>query len=177
MNRTFSKVMWMIAGIFLIIAGIICLSSPSAGLSAISLLLGSFLLVSGIIDIMVFARGHNIMYGAGWFLADGILTVIMALFILFNQTFVTLTLPFIFGMWMLFSGITRFVQSFELRRMAVDGWGWFTVLGTVLALAGILSFIAPVISFIAINLMLGICLILRGISSIIHAIFSGHLFM
>ena len=87
MNRTFSKVMWMIAGIFLIIAGIICLRSPSAGLSAISLLLGSFLLVSGIIDIMVFARGHNIMYGAGWFLADGILTVIMALFILFNQTF------------------------------------------------------------------------------------------
>ena len=148
MNRTFSKVMWMIAGIFLIIAGIICLRSPSAGLSAISLLLGSFLLVSGIIDIMVF-----------------------------NQTFVTLTLPFIFGMWMLFSGITRFVQSFELRRMAVDGWGWFTVLGTVLALAGILSFIAPVISFIAINLMLGIFLILRGISSIIHAIFSGHLFM
>lgn len=95
--------------------------SSSAGLSAISLLLGSFLLVSGIIDIMVFARGHNIMYGAGWFLADGILTVIMALFILFNQTFVTLTLPFIFGMWMLFSGITRFVQSFELRRMAGDG--------------------------------------------------------
>lgn len=56
------------------------------------------MLISGIIDIVVFAVSSRYAAGAGWFLADGILTVLLSLFLLFNQAFIVLSLPFLFAM-------------------------------------------------------------------------------
>ena len=79
--------------------------------------------VSGIIDIVIFAAGHDYMAGSGWFLADGILTVLMSLFILGNGWFTAMTISFILGMWLIFSGITKLVNSFDLQKLGVRGWG------------------------------------------------------
>ena len=40
MNKTFSRVLWVIAGILLVIAGIICLRNPDVALGSLSLMLG-----------------------------------------------------------------------------------------------------------------------------------------
>lgn len=113
MSRTVSRILWIIVGVLLIIAGIYCLCNPDVGLLSLSLYLGIVLLISGIIDIVIFAKCNQYMIGAGWFLADGILTMLLSLFLLFNQAFTLLSLPFIFSMWLLFSGINQFVNSFE----------------------------------------------------------------
>ena len=105
----------------------------------------------------------------------GILTVLLSLFLLFHQTFTMLTLPYIFGMWLLFSGISKFVNSFELRRLNVRGWGWFTALGILLALVGFFSFFDPVSELLALSALVGILLIFQGIASILRACFSGRL--
>ena len=102
MSRTVSRILWIIVGVLLIIAGIYCLCNPDVGLLSLSLYLGIVLLISGIIDIVIFAKCNQYMIGAGWFLADGILTVLLSLFLLFNQAFTLLSLPFIFSMWLLF---------------------------------------------------------------------------
>ena len=112
------------------------------------------------------------MAGAGWFLVDGILTVLLSLFILFNQWFTTLTLPFIFGMWLMCSGISKFANSFELRRLGVRGWGWFTALGLILAALGFFSFLDPVAGMVAISVLAGVFLILQGIASILRGCLS-----
>lgn len=84
-----------------------------------------------------------------------------------------LSLPFIFGMWLLFGGISRFVSSFDLQRLGVRGWGWFTVLGILLTAAGILSFYDPISGAMALSWIVGLVLILQGIASIASACFSG----
>ena len=53
MNRTISRVLWIAAGILLILAGIFCLLSPSAALSGLALYLGLAMLFSGIVDIVI----------------------------------------------------------------------------------------------------------------------------
>lgn len=83
-------------GILFLLAGIYCLCNPDVGL--LSLYLGIVMLISGIIDIVVFAVSSRYAAGAGWFLADGILTVLLSLFLLFNQAFIVLSLPFLFAM-------------------------------------------------------------------------------
>lgn len=175
MNQTISRVLWILAGVLLIIAGVICLVNPGAAWTTLSLYLGISMLISGVIDIVVFARGSRYMVGSGWFLLDGILTVLLSLFLLFHQTFTMLTLPYIFGMWLLFSGISKFVNSFELRRLNVRGWGWFTALGILLALVGFFSFFDPVSELLALSALVGILLIFQGIASILRACFSGRL--
>lgn len=85
----------------------------------------------------------GIWWGQAGFLADGILTVLLSLFLLFNQGFTLLSLPFIFSVWLLFSGINQFVNSFELQRLGVKGWGWLTGAGRTADDRGILLDFRP----------------------------------
>lgn len=172
MNRTVSRVLWVIAGVLLVIAGIICLSSPATAVASLSLFLGIVMLFSGIVDIIIFATANKMLAGAGWFLADGILTILLSLFILGDQWFTALTLPFIFGMWLIFSGISTFSNSFDLRRLGVRGWGWFTALGVILAVVGFFSFMDPFASVIAMTVTVGVFLVLQGIVSILRGCLS-----
>ena len=143
MNKTVSRVLWIVAGVLLIVAGGACMLHPGAALSGLSFLLGMAMLFSGAVDIMIFATAGSSIYGSGWFLVDGILTVLLSIFLLCNQMFTMMTLPYILGMWLLFSGITKFVNSFDLRRFGVRGWGWVTAFGLLMAAAGFLSFMDP----------------------------------
>ena len=173
MSKTAYRVLWIIAGVLLIVAGVVCMSWEVAALASLALFLGVSMLVSGVVDILIFFAGRSAMFGSGWFLVDGILTVILAVFILFNQAFTMLTLPFVFGMWLIFSGITRFVQSFDLKAFGARGWGWFTAIGLIMALAGVISFLNPVAGMEAISVVLGVSLILEGVSAITRACCAG----
>ncbi len=175
MNRMVSRVLWIVAGVLLIIVGIYCLFNPDVGLLSLSLYIGSAMLISGIIDIVIFAKWNGKMFGTGWFLADGILTVLLALFLLFNQAFTMLSLPFIFGMWLLFSGINQFVNSFELQSFGVRGWGWLTALGILLAVVGFFSLFDPIANLFALSILVGILLICEGVAAIVRACISHRL--
>ena len=121
MNRTLSRVLWIAAGVLLMVAGVACMANHGAVLTGMTIFLGIAMLISGIVDIVIFAVGHSFMFGSGWLLLDGILTVILSLFVLGNRTFTAITIPFIFGMWLIFSGISKFVNSFDLKYLGVRG--------------------------------------------------------
>ena len=87
------RILNVAAGVLLIAAGIYCLCNQDVALLSAGLLLGIFLLLSGVAEIVVFAATSGVMLGSGWLLLDGILTVIMSLFLLFNQWFTMLSLP------------------------------------------------------------------------------------
>ena len=87
------RILNVAAGVLLIAAGIYCLCNQDVALLSAGLLLGIFLLLSGVAEIVVFAAASGVMLGSGWLLLDGILTVIMSLFLLFNQWFTMLSLP------------------------------------------------------------------------------------
>ena len=177
MSRTMSRVLWIIAGIFLIIAGIGCMRNPGEVLYGLPFIFGVAMMFSGIVDIVIFAMGHDYIAGSGWFLADGILTVLMSLFVLDNGWFTTITISFIFGMWLIFSGITKLVNSFDLQNLGVKGWGWFTVFGFLLTVIGFISFTHPFANIAAMAWMIGLFLILQGIVSVLRGCFSDRLWL
>ena len=59
MNRTVSRVLWVIAGVLLIIAGVICLVNPGTAIASLAVLLGIAMLFSGIVDIVIFASSRH----------------------------------------------------------------------------------------------------------------------
>ena len=176
MSKSVSRILWIIAGALLVVCGVICLIRPSVALVTIGLYLGLTMLVSGIINIVIFVKGHDHMYGSGWFLVEGILAVVFAFFVLFNQSFTMLTLPFIFGMWLLFSGISKVVNSFDLKAFGVPGWGWFLALGILFTIVGAISFMNPVAGALTLGSLIGVILILQGFGSILRALFSGRFY-
>ncbi|HBJ17760.1 MAG TPA: hypothetical protein DDY90_07580 [Clostridiales bacterium] len=163
------RVLNIISGVLLIVAGVYCLCNQDVAAMTAGLLLGVFMLVSGVIEIIVFASTAGLLIGSGWLLLDGVLTVILSLFLLFNQWFTMLSLPFLFALWLLFSGISRFVSAFDLRAMGVRGWGWVLTIGILLMVAGFICMMDPWVSVAAIGLTVGLVFLLEGVSAIVYA--------
>ena len=107
--------------------------------------------------------------GSGWLLLDGVLTVILSLFLLFNEWFTMLSLPFLFTLWLLFSGISRFVSAFDLKALGVRKWGWVLAVGIILMIAGFICMMDPWVSITAVGMTVGLVFLLEGISSIVYA--------
>ena len=163
------KVLNIIAGVLLIAAGIYCLCNQDIAAVTAGLMIGIFMLVSGVLEIVVFAATGGLMFGSGWLLLDGVLTVILSLFLLFNQWFTLMSLPFLFTLWLLFSGISRFVSAFDLRAFGVRSWGWVLAVGILLMTAGFICMLDPWVSVTAIGVTVGLVFLLEGVSSIVYA--------
>ena len=97
------------------------------------------------------------------------MTVILSLFLLFNQWFTLLSLPFLFTLWLLFSGISRFVSAFDLRALGVRAWGWVLALGILLMAGGFICMMDPWVSVTAIGVTVGLVFLLEGVSAIVCA--------
>ena len=166
------RILNIIAGILLIAAGIYCLCNEDVAVLSAGLMLGMFMLAAGIAEIVVFAGTSGVLIGSGWLLLDGVLTVIMSLFLLFNQWFTLLSLPFIFTVWLMFSGISRFVSAFDLHALGVRGWGWVLAVGILLMVAGFLCMMDPWVSAAAVGVTVGLVFILEGVSAIVCACIS-----
>ena len=119
-------------------------------------------LVSGIMDVVTYIGVGGALPGSGWILADGILTIILSFFVLGNQAFTAVSLPFIFGIWIIFSGITRLVNAMEFQRVGAQGWGWMIVHGILDILFGILCFLEPLAGSIAIGILVGVSFLLQA---------------
>ena len=169
MRSKWMRVLDIVAGVLLIAVGIYCLFNKDIAVKSAALLLGLVTLAAGIAEIVVFAGTNRIWIGSGWLLLEGVLTVIMSLFLLFNQWFTKLSLPFLFALWLLFSGISRFVSSFDLRALGVRAWGWVLALGIILMIAGFVCMMDPWLSFAAIGVTIGLVFLLEGINSIVSA--------
>lgn len=171
--KVLMRILWGIVGALLIAVGVVCLCHPSITYTALAITFGIAMLVSGIVDIVIFAKCDRFMFGAEWFLVDGILTILLSLFMLFHTGFTSLSMPFVFGMWIMFSGIDKFVYSFMLRRFGVRGWGWITALGVILTVLGFAAFLDSVLSSVAMTVLTGVMFIVQGVATIVQAIFAG----
>ena len=169
MSTKTMKTLNIVAGGLLVAAGIYCLCNQDIAVISAGVLLGAFMLAAGVAEIVVFSGAGRLLIGSGWLLLDGVLTVLMSLFLLFNQWFTMLSLPFLFTLWLLFSGISRFVSAFDLRALGVRGWGWILAIGIILMVAGFVCMMDPWVSVAAIGVTVGLTFLLEGISAIIYA--------
>ena len=96
------RILSIITGALLIAAGIYCLCNQDVAAMSAGIVLGLLMLIAGIVEIVIFGGTSRFILGSGWLLLDGVLTVIMSLFLLFNQWFTMLSLPFLFTLWLLF---------------------------------------------------------------------------
>ena len=148
------RVLNIIAGVLLIAVGIYCLCNQDIAAETAGLMVGILMLASGIIEIVVFAATSGLLFGSGWLLLDGVLM---------------LSLPFLFTLWLLFSGISRFVSAFDLKALGVHNWGWVLAVGIVLMIAGFICMMDPWVSITAVGMTVGLVFLLEGISSIVYA--------
>lgn len=152
---------WGATAILLLCGGILAFATSGDRLLTIATPLGVIMLFAGLCNVLVYRKKRAQLHGAPWILADGMSTAMLSLFLLFNQMIIPTMIPFFFGVWELFSGILKFIDSRELKREGVHGWVIFFVISIIELVSGVASLLRPIEEFFGMNYIIGIILLVQ----------------
>ena len=117
-ERGAGAVIWQVLiGVVYVIAALYMLVLPLAGMVTLTLVLAFYIVVSGIFELVVFAR-LRLLRGAVWFLVDGLVSLLLAGLIFFHWPWSSLWfIGTLVGISLLLSGIARITVPLSLRAV------------------------------------------------------------
>ncbi|MGA7918764.1 MAG: DUF308 domain-containing protein [Candidatus Acidiferrales bacterium] len=119
-RRTGSVLLKALLGLLYLCVAVYLLSHPARGLATLTLALAFYLLIEGVTEIVLFFQ-HRPARGSGWFLFDGIITLILGAMIWTTWPSSTeWVLGTIVGISIFFGGVTRLMISLAARRVVTN---------------------------------------------------------
>lgn len=104
-------------GIAYIIAGVFLFLHPLAGLLSLTLVLGAYLLIKGVLELIAGFTLRGVA-GGGWLMIDAAISIILAVFIWMHLPYAAeWAIGTLLGVAILFSGISRLAMALAARRM------------------------------------------------------------
>lgn len=167
MNKSFKW--WSIfAGIISIIAGGYMISRPASSLASLAYFFAFVFMFSGIAEIVKYFSKDGIK--SGWVLFHGIVTLLLAVCLLSGSYLnLVLFIPYIFTIWVLFSGISKIMISFAARKIDKKTGNLMLFLGIIGIIAGFTMLSHPIMTGILVAYIVGFIFIYNGVSSLILA--------
>lgn len=152
---------WFLAlGIVYLVGGIAAIFLPVMASIAFTIVIASFLLVGGIIQIVQSFQMSG-WQGTVWHLLMGVITVVGGAFALWNPVAGALAITLIIAITFIAQGVVEIIMGFRLRP--VDGWGWMVASGVLALLAGIaLTWTFPASGLVTVGTIAGIAMIFTG---------------
>ncbi len=127
----------LLLGILFIGAALLLMFYPLAGYGALVILFSVCIFVSGIFEIVFAASNRDVMSGWGWYLAAGVIDLILGAFLVMYPIVSAAALPFILAFWIMFRGFTSIGFSMDLNQIGIRGWGWYLVFGILAIICSI----------------------------------------
>lgn len=172
---TWIQGLWTAAGLILLGSAVLTLIKWQSELVVLSTPLGLAMLIAGGINIFIYRKKQKTIHGSHWLLADGMSTALLSVFLLLNQMIYSALIPFFFGVWELFSGILKVIDSKELREEKTRGWYWFSGVGSVEIISGIAALLKPVDDFVGMHGVVAIVLIIQSCGYLFKILIYPHL--
>lgn len=168
MNKNF-KWCSIFAGILGIIAGIYMILRPASSLASLAIYFAFVFLFDGIAEIVKYFSKESV-FKSGWVLFHGIITVLLAI-CLFSGTFFNLIMfiPYIFTIWVLFSGISKIMLAFTARKIDKKIGNLLLILGILGIIAGAVMMAHPIMTGLLVAYTIGFIFIYNGVTAIIFA--------
>jgi uncharacterized membrane protein HdeD (DUF308 family) len=159
----------LLSGIFALILGALILLFQGGSILAAAILLGVYLVVTGIAQV-VFAFSLHISAGGRVLLfISGAAALVLAVlcFRHFGEGYAVLLLAIWIGVGFIFRGVAMTVSA--VSDPDVPGRGWNAFVGVLSLLAGLVMLAAPLSSLWALTLLVGVWLIVLGIFEIVSS--------
>lgn len=155
-------------GVVMVLIGIAALVWPGASLLVVSWLFAITLLANGVVQLLrsiadtEAGGGRRVLFGllAALSLLVGVLCLRSPL-----QTLAAIAL--LIGSWWIVSGVLTLIAA--VSGATAGGRGWAAVLGVLSVIAGFVVLLQPKISLLALEVTLGVTLIVLGIVVVIDA--------
>lgn len=172
-----SKILAIIFGVFIIIGGIYCLMMPTATYMSLAWLLGIVMVVDGIANIVTWFQLRKSGHSSGWALFEAIISIIFGIVLLGSfaaQLAVDLFFAYMIAAWLIVTGIMRIGLSLQMRKLNQgvqpqsigERWWFMLIMGILVIIAGIMCMFNPMIAMASVGMIIGISIIVVGVSVI-----------
>jgi uncharacterized membrane protein HdeD (DUF308 family) len=159
-----SKNWWLITikGIIFIFLGFYIFKFPISGMLGLIVYGGISLFISGIMLTIFAIITRKTHMGWLWQMGEGFLDIIIAIILLLNIGLTAVTLPYVFALYGVFTGIFWIIQSLFYKRNDYKFWSVALIAGLFSILIGILIFLHPIIAALTIVGIIGIMFLVHG---------------
>lgn len=160
--RVLAKNWWMLLlrGIAAILFGILVISWPDLAVGVFVALFGAYALVDGVFAITAALKGED--QDRLWHIAQGVLGIIVGLVAWVYPDLTALSLLYFIGAWALVTGVMQIVTGIRLRKQ-ITSEAWLIIGGALSVLFGILCWLSPRDSALALTVMIGVYSIIFGV--------------
>ena len=158
--------LFLAEGVILVILGLLAVAVPLIAGLAITLVLGSLFLASGLVGLMTtFAMRHG--PGFWWSLLSAVLAIVIGALLLARPGLGLVSLTYVLIAFFIVEGVASIMYALEHRRQLSGRWGWMLTSGIVdLFLALVILAGLPGSFAWALGLIVGINMVFGGASMI-----------
>lgn len=154
---------WLLVavGLLSIAAGVIVLFKPSDSLATLAVIVGIFILIDGIVELVDSLLGET--RNRGMVALFGVITAIVGVLLIRHPVGGVTFVALLIALWLIAVGVIRFATAFD----EPEHRGWYALLGLVEMVAGIVIVANPDIGYATLAVLVGIGFILNGIATAI----------
>ena len=161
----------ILTGVLYILLGIVALVIPEAMQKTLGYLIGIVLIVAGLISIICYLlRDARENYYHNEFVF-GLVGMVVGAAVLYKVEVIISLIPFILGILVLFSGCSKLQDAIDLRRLGYGSWVGMLVMAAINIILGIVLICNPFKAAIVLFRVLGVGLILSGVSDCFSTIY------
>lgn len=133
----------IVPGILLIIFGALCAFYPGITLLSVTFIAGAGFVFAGIVNIVSYVRERNVMGYSGWYVAYGILDILIGLMLLIHPFATAYVIPWLIGSFVIAYSIVEIFSIISARKALGSMWGLGLVSAILSLVVGVCFFVFP----------------------------------
>ncbi|WP_288207771.1 DUF308 domain-containing protein [uncultured Parabacteroides sp.] len=153
----------LLLGLLYILIAICLMFTPLASYVALSILFSVAMFVSGTLEILFAASNRKHISSWGWYLAGGIIDLILGIYLMASPGLSMTVLPFILAFWLMFRGFSSTGYAMDLKRFGTGNWGWYMAFGILAIICSIAIIWQPGLGVFTLVYMIAYALLIIGI--------------
>jgi uncharacterized membrane protein HdeD (DUF308 family) len=154
--------LFLLLGVASVVLGLLLVFDLFTAVRTLALLVAFGLIVNGLDELVAVGRYRSVLG-----VVAGIVLLVAGVLAALWPGITLWVLAVVAGLGLLISGVARILGALALR---VEGWGWLFLAGVLSVVAGVLALVWPDATILVLGLLLGLRLLLFGISEIAFAL-------
>ena len=168
--KTSTKLWLCIAGLLLIILGVVCIAKPDITLVSAAWTLGCLTLIAGMAKMVFTLKTQAFLPNSGTRMLSALLDIFFGCFFLFNILGTAISLPVVFAIWVMVEGIVIAVQSFDYKAVGFPQWWVLLILGVCGAVLGFFGLRNLDVTAGVLSTIIGLGIIANGLAYILAVV-------
>ena len=152
--------------LFCLVCGILLIAFGDLAPRITAYVLAGVLLLCSVWSVIAYIRSAPVKRITESRLANGLILMVAGVLLAFNPNYLNDSLPFIWGLALLFGGFLKIQYAFDEKTVRVEKWWIMLILAAFSLIIGVISLLNPAFLGESRNLVIGILLVTEAILDI-----------